>query len=324
MAVPTNTVQRVSRVGVREDLHEKISILANEDFPFMSNVGTGTAKNTNFDWQTDELAAPDPDNAVIDGDDAVIDPYPATTRLSNYVQTMDKAISLSHITQQVNHAGKHVSRGAARAKKYRELKRDMEMRLCGNYAAVPPEAGTAHKTAGAVAFMRANTSRGVGGADATLSGGTSGYITAPAVNGTDRVMTEAQLQEVHRKARENGGKPDLLILSPALKQTFSTFKGNAENRNQVPSSKMGSIIGGMELYVGDFGTIAAVDSIYTTGRDALLIDRECFSVQYLQKFKNDPLAKTGHQDKEMVSVTFGLKCENDKASGVIADIIPAA
>ncbi|WP_230280262.1 DUF5309 family protein [Croceicoccus sp. Ery15] len=323
MAVPANTVQRVTRTAVREDLHDKISILANEDFPFMSNIGSGTASNTYFEWLTDELAAADATNAVIDGDDVANDPYPAVTRLGNYVQTMDKTIGLSHITQQVNHAGSHTSMGAARAKKYRELKRDMEKRLCGNYAAVPPAAGTAHLTAGAVAFMRTNVSRGATGANATLSGTTSGYVNAAATNGTLRNFTEALLKDVHRQCRENGGKPDLLILSPALKQTFSTFTGVAANRHQVPSSKPGTIIGAMDLYVGDFGTVAAVDSIYTTGRDGLLIDRESWSIQYLQKFKNDKLAKTGHSDKEMVSVTFGLKCENDKASGVLADIQPA-
>lgn len=320
MAVPTNTVQRVSRVGVREDLHDKISILANEDFPFMSNIGSGTASNTKFEWQTDDLAAADATNKTIDGDDATTDTYPATTRLENYVQTMDKVIQLSHITQQVNHAGSHTSMGAARAKKYRELKRDMEKRLSGNFAAVPPASGTAHETAGAVAFMRTNVNRGTGGANATLSGGTSGYVSAAATNGTLRNFTEALLKDVHRQCRENGGSPDLLIVSPALKQTFSTFTGVAANRHQVPSTKPGTIIGAMDLYVGDFGTIACVDSIFTTGRDGLLVDRNAWEVEYLQKFKNDKLAKTGHSDREMVSVTFGLKCENDKASGVIADI----
>lgn len=320
MAVPTNTVQRVSRVGVREDLHDKISILANEDFPFMSNIGSGTAKNTYFEWQTDDLAAPDASNAVIDGDDVSNDTYPATTRLGNYVQTMDKVVGLSHITQQVDHAGSHTSMGAARAKKYRELKRDMETRMCGNFAAVPPAAGTAHQTAGAVAFMRTNASRGGGGAAATLSGTTSGYINAAATNGTLRTFSETLLKSVHRLCREAGGKPDLLIVSPAIKQTFSTFTGVAANRKETPGSKPGTIIGAMDFYIGDFGKIAAVDSIYTTGRDGLLIDRDAWEIEYLQKFKSEPLAKTGHSDRELVSVTFGLKCENDKASGVIADI----
>ena len=259
---------------------------------------------------------------MIDGDNVSNDPYPAVTRLGNYVQTMDKTIGLSHITQKVNHAGSHTSMGAARAKKYRELKRDMETRLCGNYAAVPPASGTAHETAGAVAFMRNNVNRGVGGANATLSGTTSGYVNAAATNGTPRNFTETQLKDVHRQCREDGGKPDLLILSPSLKQTFSTFTGVAANRHQTPSSKPGTIIGAMDLYVGDFGTIAAVDSIYTTGRDGLLIDRTAWEVEYLQKFRNDKLGKTGHSDQEMVSVTFGLKCTNDRASAVIADIQP--
>jgi Family of unknown function (DUF5309) len=322
MAVPANTVQRVSRVGVREDLHENISILANEDFPFMSNIGTGTAKNTYFEWQTDELAAADATNKIVDGDDVSNQAYPATTRLGNYVQTMYKSFGLSHITQQVDHAGKHTSKGAVRAKKYRELKTDMEKRLCGNFAAVPPAAGTAHETAGAVAFLRTNTNRGATGANATLSGGTSGYVSAAATNGTLRSFTEVILKDIHRKARESGGKPDLLILSPAIKQTFSTFAGVALNRKEVRDNKPGTIIGAMDLYIGDFGPIAAVDSIYTTGRDALLIDRECWELEYLQRFQNDPLGKSGLSDKEVVSVTFGLKCENEKASAVAADIQP--
>ena len=112
MAVPANTVQRVTRVGVREDLNNTISILAREDFPFMSNIGTGTASSTYFEWQTDALAAADPNNAVIDGDDVGNDAVPPTTRLGNYVQTMDKTFGLSHITQQVNHAGNHTTPGA--------------------------------------------------------------------------------------------------------------------------------------------------------------------------------------------------------------------
>ena len=320
MAVPTNTVQRVTRVAVREDLHEKISILANEDFPFMSNIGTGTARNTYFEWQTDDLAAADAANKVIDGDDVTNDAYPATTRLGNYVQTMDKTIGLSHITQQVDHAGKHTSMGAARAKKYRELKRDMELRLSGNFAAVPPAGATAHETAGAVAFLRTNVNRGATGANATLSGGTSGYVSAASTNGTLRPFTEVILKDMHRRARESGGKPDLLILTPSIKQTFSTFAGVALNRKEVRGDKAGTIIGAMDLYIGDFGPIAAVDSIYTTGRDALLIDRETWEIEYLQRFRNDTLGKSGHSDKEMVSVTFGLKCENEKANALGADI----
>jgi len=139
MAVPANTVQRVSRVGVREDLSNVISILAREDFPLMSNFGKGTTKAFDFDWQNDSLAAVDTNNAVIDGDDVTNDAYPATVRLKNYVQLMDKTVGLSSGVQQVNHAGQHTSMAAAMNKKARELKRDMETAAgcpsCGWYGA---------------------------------------------------------------------------------------------------------------------------------------------------------------------------------------------
>lgn len=320
MAVPTNTVQRVSRVAVREDLSDNISILAQEDTPFMSNIGSGTTGNTYFEWNTDSLVAANANNAQIDGDDLAAEAYAPSTRLGNYVQTMTKTVQLSHITQRVNHAGEHTSKGAAFAKKARELKLDQELRLTGNYAAVPPAAGTAHRTAGAVAFTRTNGSRGVGGAAATLSGTTSGYVSAAATNGTLRTFTEAMLKEAHREAFEAGGKPDMLILSPALKQTFSTFAGIAQQRHEV-GNKMATIIGAADIYQGDFGRIAAIPSVYTTGRDALLIDRSLWKVKYLgPKYNKFDQAKSGLSDKFTIETTFGLHCDNELGNAVIADI----
>ena len=321
MAVPANTVQRVSRVGVREDLNNVISILAREDFPFMSNAGTGKASQTYFEWQNDALAAPDGTNSVIDGDDVTNDAYPATARLGNYVQTMDKTVGLSDITQMVDHAGSHVTMAAAMNKKARELKRDMETRLCGNFAAVPPAAGVAHLTAGAVAFTRTNGSRGATGAAATLSGGTSGYVNAAQTNGTLRTFTEALLKDAHLDAWNAGGKPDMAIMSGSLKQTASTFAGIAQQRRET-GSKAATIIGAADLYVGDFGTIAFVPSVYTTGRDVLVLDSDLWKVNYLHRFKSADLAKTGHSDKKLLSVTFGLYCENELGNANIADVQP--
>jgi len=39
MAVPTNTIQAVGRVGVREDLSDKIHELFPDDCPFQKSVG---------------------------------------------------------------------------------------------------------------------------------------------------------------------------------------------------------------------------------------------------------------------------------------------
>ena len=46
MAVPSNTIQNVARVGVREDLDNKIAELFPDDTPFMNAIGRSTASNT--------------------------------------------------------------------------------------------------------------------------------------------------------------------------------------------------------------------------------------------------------------------------------------
>lgn len=322
MAVPANTVQRVTRVGVREDLSNVISMLAREDFPLMSNFGKGTTKAFDFDWQNDALAAVDTNNAVIDGDDVSNDAYSPTVRLKNYVQLMDKTVGLSHGVQQIDHAGPHVTMAAAMNKRSRELKRDMETAIGANQAAVPYAAGTAHKTSGAVAMVRTNASRGVGGAAGTLSGGAAGgYINAAQTNGTLRTITEPMLKAAHVAAWNEGGRPDMFIVSGTIKQTLSGFPGVAQQRRET-GNKAVTIIGAADLYVGDFGTISFVPSVYTTGRDGLLLDSSLWKLKYLQDFRVDDLGKSGHSDKKMLSVHFGVYCENQLGNAIVADIQP--
>ena len=64
MAVPTNTIQNVNRVGVREDLSNKIAELFPDDTPFLNAIGTGKCSATKTEWQTDGLAAANPAKVV--------------------------------------------------------------------------------------------------------------------------------------------------------------------------------------------------------------------------------------------------------------------
>jgi hypothetical protein len=49
MAVPNNTVQTYTRVGIKEDLADVIYNIAPTETPFMSNSGTGSASQTNHE-----------------------------------------------------------------------------------------------------------------------------------------------------------------------------------------------------------------------------------------------------------------------------------
>ena len=319
MAVPSNTFQRTGKVAVREDLHDTVSNIAPTQTPFMSNIGTGKANNTYVEWLTDTLAAADADNAVINGDDAGNDSLADAVRLGNYTQLMDKVVGISTTTQAVNSAGDQTKMSYQLVKKSKEIKRDMEKRLCGNYAAVPLADGTAGKSAGAVAFVRTNGSRGVAGAAATLSGSTSGYVNAAATNGTLRTVTEAMLKDAMQDAWAEGGEPSIAIMSGTIKQTFSTFTGIADQRRET-GNKRATIIGAADVYVSDFGEVSFTPSRFTTGRDVLVVDPSLWTLLYLQRFNTTDLAKTGHADRKLMAVEFTLKCHNELGNAVIADV----
>jgi hypothetical protein len=319
MAVPTNTVQTFSRVGIREDLSGVISNIAPIETPFMSNIGGAKAAQRLHEWQTDTLAAANASNTTIEGDDATIDTAPATTRRNNYTQLSDKVVSVSDTSRAVNNAGYADELAYQMAKKSKELKRDIEMRLTSNLPAVPGASGTPGETAGACTFLISNASRGTGGAAPTLSGSTSGYPNAGATNGTLRSVTEAMLKSVMQLAWTAGGSPDMALMSGLIKQTFSTFAGIAQIRHDTGTGHA-TIIGAADVYVSDFGDISFVPSRFTTGRDVLVLDKSLWKLADLQPYKMDDLAKTGHSDKKMITREYVLECLNEAGNAVIADV----
>lgn len=320
MTVPSNTFQRSSKVAVREELHDTISNIAPTQTPFISNIGKGTAKNTYVEWLTDDLADADPNNAVINGDDAANDALTDAVRLANYTQLMDKVVGISTTTQAVQSAGEQTKMSYQLLKKSKEIKRDMEKRACGNYAAVPLADGTAGKTAGMVAFIRTNGSIAGDATISTLSGTTSGYVNAATVNGTLRNFTETLLKDAIQDAWNEGGEPTMAIMSGPLKQTASAFAGIADLRRDAGGKGAATIIGAADVYVSDFGNISFVPSRFTTGRDVSIIDTGLWSVLYLQKFSTTDLAKTGHADRKLLAVEWTLKCANELGNANIGDV----
>ena len=104
--------------------------IAPTETPFMSNAGTGSASQTNHEWQTDGLASAAA-NKQIEGDDAANLATVATTRLGNYEQISTKVIGVSGTDQAVTNAGRGDELAYQMAKAGKELKRDMEFTLVG-------------------------------------------------------------------------------------------------------------------------------------------------------------------------------------------------
>ena len=71
MTAPSDTFLTAASVGNRESLHDKIFMLKTEETPFLSAIGSGTAKATYEEWQTDALGTAATTNYHLEGDDSL-------------------------------------------------------------------------------------------------------------------------------------------------------------------------------------------------------------------------------------------------------------
>lgn len=315
MTVPTNTIQNVGRVGVREDLSDKIAALFPDETPFIDMIGRSTAKNTYTEWQTDTLASPNASNAAIQGDDLANLSRANTTRVGTHTQIMTKVVGSSTTVEATDKAGRQSELARELMKAGRELRTDMESRCTGNYASVAATSSVAGNTAGALAWLSSNVSRGSSGA----SGGFSAGIVAAATNGTQRAFAETQVKTVLQSIFVKGGNPKSMIVSGVQKQNAAAFSGLATQRRET-GNKLITIVAGADVYVSDFGPIQFVPDRFCSLRDALLVDPDYWDIATLSPMQTQDLAKTGLATRKAVYTEFALRCLNEAASGVVADL----
>ena len=322
MAQPTNLFDRYDGTNaVRESLADIIYNISPEETPFMSNIGRGSAKQTYNEWQTDSLAAADTSNAHIEGDESTLEARTATVRQGNYTQISKKVIGVSGTVEAVDKAGIKSYMAYEMAKASSELKRDMESILLEVGVGVAGDATTARTLAGFPNWLRTNTDKASGGADATYSGGTtSGYPQTARTDVTARTFTETMLKTVSQSIWENGGTLKMLMVGPFNKTVVSGFSGLASARFNVSTNRALSIIATADVYLGDFGELSIVPNRFQRERDAFLIDPEYAQVDYLRDFRTEDLSKTGDSMKKHMLVEYSLRVKNEAAHGGVFDL----
>lgn len=323
MAQPTNTFDSYDALGNREDLQDKIYMVSPEKTPVVSSIRRFTATQRLHEWQRDSLATPDKDNAVIEGDDRTGTALTATSRVANTVQLFDKVAVVSATQEKTKSAGRGSEMKYQISKKMVELKRDIEAMVLSDNVAVAGNSTTARKSAGLGAMVYTNISHG--GAGATPAH-TSGLATTAQTAGTNRAFTETLLKTVLQSTYTASGEfPSLISLTPSHKGTFSAFAGIAVNRYQVAKGKQGVIVGGADVYMSDFGELTAVPNYVqatANATTAFVLNPEYMGIAYLGGFKSEPLAKTGHTEKELVSTEACLVVTSETAQAAIKNLTP--
>lgn len=333
MAIITNTVQTFQQVGIREELSDRILNIAPTDTPMTLMAKKGKTASRNPEWQRDTLSSPDPSNAQIEGNDLVS--TSGTTgqpdRLKNIVQLFDKKVTVSDTAIAVNTAGRANELKYQVAKKSKEIKRDMEMRMTGNYASVVGNTSTAGQMGGAESWISTNSSRGSGGSSGGYSSGTG--LTVAATDGTGRAFTETLLKAAIKSAWDAGGEPDTIMVSGSKKQTFSTFTGIATQFNSVNDQNKVMLYGAADVYKSDFGTHKVVPNRFVgagggrsatnglyPGQTALILTPSTWEIKFLQPFTVTPLARTGHAEQRLLKTECTLACLEERGNAVVADL----
>jgi hypothetical protein len=312
MAVPTNTIQAVGRIGNREDLSDVVYNISPTETPFISAIKRGKATATYTEWQTDTLVAANHDNKTIQGDDLANESRPNSVRVGTHTQIFKKVVGTSSTQQAVKQAGRANEHAFQIAKAGKEMKRDMEKRFLGNYASVAATAGVAGETAGALAWLTTNTSLGGTGSN----GGFSAGVVSVAVPGTPRASTEALFKTVLSSAWNAGGDPSMAIMSLTQKQTAAAFAGLALNRRETGDKRL-TIVAGADVYVSDVGEVTFVADRFADANSILIVDPAMWEVAELDGMKKTALAKTGLADRDALYTEVALKCLNESASGAV-------
>lgn len=341
MASPVsgNAFQTYQSIGNREDLEDEIYMISPVETPFMTMAARTTAKAVYHEWQTDALAAAGT-NQAIEGDDAANGTATPTVRMGNWCQISTKYAVVTDTQNAIDKAGRGNEMSYQVAKKLQELKRDMEFALVTNQGATAGGAASVRSSAGVEAFLvrgpnqtaaTVGNSTSVGQtAEGTTPGFKTGGFAGPTDASTGGTFAVAQLKNVIASCWENGGNPGIIMCAAAVKQKISGFSGIATLYREAGSTAKGTaIVGAADLYISDFGEHRVVPNRFVrkyTGLNAngvcLVLDMDYWSVAYLRKVSQKPLARTGASERRFIDVEFGLVAKNPLASGKIADINP--
>lgn len=306
MAAPSNTFLTTAAIGNREDLTDAIYRISPTQTPVLNMSSKTKATNTLHEWQTQDLAAA-ADNAQAEGDNATAKVVTPTVRLNNRTQISTKTVIVSGTQQAMNPAGRKDELAYQLALASAEIKRDMEFGLTQNdVLATAPR-----KSRGLRGWVVDNVNN---------NGGTlANYVTNTGYTpGTQRAFTEAQVKDVLQKIYTAGGEPDMIMMSPAAKQTFSGFTGNATRFDKSEDAKLYASV---DYYVSDFGTIQAVPNRFQAARDVFILQSDKLAVAYLRPFMTVELAKTGDAEQREIIVEYTLECRAPKAHGAVYDVL---
>lgn len=312
MAQPSNTFDSYDAVGIREDLSDIIYDVSPEETVLLSSIEKVSASNTLHEWQTDSLRAAET-NAHVEGDDTTADARTATTRLGNYTQIFKNAVVTPGTSNALNNAGRGKEMRYQIIKTAKEQKLDIEKALMDNQARVAGNSTTARRLAGLPAWINTNVSN-VGSGGQNPAGDGSDART----DGSQTAFTQTDFDSTMQSIWENGGKPDMVLLSAFQMDVALGFTGNNNQRSTIGAAD-GKVANLLNIYMTPWGSVEFVPARHNRSRDVFIIEKDKLAFAELRGMKNEALSKTGDNEKRQVLCEGTLVVRNEKALGAVVD-----
>jgi hypothetical protein len=325
MAILTNSLATYSQTGRREDIIDEVFLIDPQETPFISSIGRTTATNTYHEWQTQSLATASKSNFQVEGDDNVT-PTAATARvrLGNYCAISYKVAAVSGTAQASNVAGVGNELDNQKMLKGVELRRDMELILLDNNAYAVGGTSTARECAGLAAYITNSDMSGRTLFSVAAGTGANAWNLAAT---TTAPLSLTILNGAIKEGFVDGGKPNMLLLSPTQKQKFSALTlqsslgGAAQVRFSTGQARAMPLIGTVDMWMSDFGTLDVMTDVQlaadtgSTGLDqaAFLIDTRYATLASYRPMFTEDLAKSGDNTKFQVLAEYTLEVGAPKA-----------
>lgn len=320
MAQATGTTDTFDLVGLAEDVEDVINNISPTETPFYTMAKKKKASAVLHQWQTDSLAAAAA-NRAIEGDDSTYATATPTTMLSNYCQIAKKTVMVSGTADAVRKYGRKEEFAYQIAKKGKELKRDIEFSLVQNQVSSAGGSGTARSSAG-IENMITNRQLGTSNTTGTTPG-YAGGVWGAVTDGTAATMVEADLVGALDLAWQDGGNTDTIMVNSGLKRRIASFAGASTyagvSVNQGRNAQ-GVIVGGVDLYVSDFGEHKIKLNRYMRTGTVLCLDSDYVSVANLRPIKFEERAKTGDATRGELLCEYTLVGDNPDALAKVQSV----
>lgn len=327
MAQLTGTTDSYDLVGLAEDVEDIIFNISPTDTPAFTMAKKGKATNTLHQWQTDSLAAAGA-NRAIEGDDSTYATATPTTMLSNYTQIVKKTVMVSGTADAVRKYGRKEEFAYQIAKKGKEIKRDIEYAITTNQASSAGGSSTARSSAGMESMITNRVLPSTSGTG-TTPGYSAGAWTAPTDgtnSGAGSTLTEAYLYSALEAAWTDGGDPSVIMCGAFQKKQIAQFAGAAAFAgfyNPKQGEAQGAVIGGVDVYVSDFGKHSVKLNRFMRTRTVLCLDPDHVKVDWLRSLRFEERAKTGDATKGELLGEFTLVLSAPDAHAKVQDLATA-